>query len=126
MVTTPQVERNMSKNSTMSSDDYEVLDESLDESNFYAPSLLPSSTLESHDVDVENNMSIWVPPPPQDEADERSMYLVDDDDDDDEIGWGNLTSSEYRIQEKATALQDRRRAMRAVVDGHFRACCTTT
>jgi 1-phosphatidylinositol-3-phosphate 5-kinase len=122
---TTRVERSLSKRSTISSDDYEGLDESLDESNFYAPSSLPSSTLECHDVDVENNIAIWVPPPPQDEADERAMYLANDDDDDDdennEIGWGNLTSSEYRNKEKATAMQDQRRAMRAVVDGHFKA-----
>ncbi|KAH7278037.1 hypothetical protein KP509_38G020800 [Ceratopteris richardii] len=45
----------------------------------------------------------------------------DSDDEDEQSGWGSHTSSEYRLREKPTALQEQRRAMQAVVDGHFRA-----
>eukprot|EP00250_Pteridium_aquilinum_P001811 c12023_g1_i2 orf=2594-6202(-) len=122
---TPHVERSLSRRSMMSSDDYEGPDESVDESNFYTPSLVNEPTPKAGEelVDVENNDKIWVAPPPEDEEDEiMMMNMVDDDDeDDDENGWGSLSSNEYRSREKATALQEQRRAMRAFVDGHFRA-----
>lgn len=107
----------------MSSDDYEGAEESVDESNFYSPSLVQEPTPSVEElVDVENNHSIWVPPPPEHENDEMALSMVDDDDEeDDESGWGSLSSSEYRIREKASASQEQRKAMQAVVDGHFRA-----
>ncbi|KAH7281274.1 hypothetical protein KP509_36G038800 [Ceratopteris richardii] len=120
-----QVERSLSKRSTLSSDDYyEGPEESVDESNLYTPSLVHDSVqvVAEELVDVENNESIWVPPPPEDKDDEMTVSLADDaDDEDGDSGWGSLSSSEYRIREKATASQEQRRAMRAVVDGHFRA-----
>ncbi|KAI5055795.1 hypothetical protein GOP47_0029658 [Adiantum capillus-veneris] len=124
MEKSPHVERSLSRRSMLSSDDYEGPEESVDESNFYTPSLVHDSTpaVGEEFVDVENNEAIWVPPPPEDEAEEMAMSMVDDDDDgDNESGWGSLSNSEYRIREKATASQEQRRAMRAVVDGHFRA-----
>ncbi|MCO5576655.1 hypothetical protein L7F22_030470 [Adiantum nelumboides] len=120
----PHVERSLSRRSILSSEDYEGPEESVDESNFYTPSLVHESTTTVGEdlVDVENTESIWVPPPPEDEDEEMAMSMVDDDDDDDdESGWGSLSSSEYRIREKVTAAQEQRRAMRSVVDGHFRA-----
>lgn len=118
---TPDIERSFSRRSLMSSDEYEGPEESVDESNFYTPSLVqePTPTVGEELVDVENNESIWVPPPPEDED---AMSMVDEDDEeDDESGWGSFSSTDYRIREKATASQEQRRAMRAVVERHFRA-----
>lgn len=117
------VERTLSRRSGMSADEYEGPEESVDESNFYTPSLLEEHASEAGEepVDVENNPLIWLAPAPEDEDDETGLSMVDDDDDDEESGWGSLTNSEYRSREKAAASDEQRKAMRAVVDGHFRA-----
>ncbi|XVE70780.1 hypothetical protein DITRI_Ditri10aG0098300 [Diplodiscus trichospermus] len=78
-------------------------------------------------VDFENNGLLWLPPEPEDEEDEREAALFDDDDDDEGATgeWGYLRSSnsfgsgEYRSRDKSA--EEHRRAMKNVVEGHFRA-----
>ncbi|XP_010261690.1 PREDICTED: 1-phosphatidylinositol-3-phosphate 5-kinase FAB1B-like [Nelumbo nucifera] len=86
--------------------------------------------MEAEPVDFENNGLLWVPPEPEDEEDEREAVLFggDDDDDDDDGAtgeWGylrsssNLGSGEYRSRDRSS--EEHRKAMKNVVDGHFRA-----
>lgn len=78
-------------------------------------------------VDFENNGLLWLPPEPEDEEDEREAFLLDDDDDDEGTAgeWGYLRSSnsfscgEFRNREKSS--EEHRKAMKNVVEGHFRA-----
>ncbi|CAN1136142.1 1-phosphatidylinositol-3-phosphate 5-kinase FAB1B [Linum perenne] len=80
-------------------------------------------------VDFENNGLLWLPPEPEDEDDERETPTFDDDDDDEDDGttgeWGYLRpsnsfgSGELRSREKSS--EEHRKAMKNVVEGHFRA-----
>ncbi|KAG0587219.1 hypothetical protein KC19_2G149200 [Ceratodon purpureus] len=103
--------------STQSCDDIESLDGILNEPPMYeeeAPQPPAAKEVDHPSVDYESNGVIWVPPPPEDEDDEAEMSLVDEDDED--VEWvprmpGSVSSSENRSKA----------AMRAIVDGHFRA-----
>ncbi|XP_068657830.1 1-phosphatidylinositol-3-phosphate 5-kinase FAB1B-like isoform X2 [Aristolochia californica] len=92
----------------------------------------PSSSIygvensESEPVDFENNGLLWLPPEPEDEEDDREAVLFDDDDDEDATGeWRQLRSSssfgsgEYRSRDRSS--EEHRKAMKSVVEGHFRA-----
>lgn len=91
----------------------------------------PSTLYEVEDVntepvDFENNGVLWLPPEPENEEDEREALLFDDDDDGAATGeWGYLRSSgsfgsgELRNRDKSN--EEHKRAMKNVVDGHFRA-----
>uniref|UniRef100_A0A1D1XVV7 1-phosphatidylinositol-3-phosphate 5-kinase n=1 Tax=Anthurium amnicola TaxID=1678845 RepID=A0A1D1XVV7_9ARAE len=77
-------------------------------------------------VDFENNGLLWLIPDPEDGEDEREVSLFDDDDEEDASGeWGNLHTSnsfgsgELRCRDRAS--EEHRKAMKHVVDGHFRA-----
>ncbi|KAJ8621284.1 hypothetical protein MRB53_029813 [Persea americana] len=77
-------------------------------------------------VDFENNGLLWLPPEPEDEEDEREAILFDDDDDEDATGeWKTLRSSssfgsrEHRSRDRSG--EEHRKALKIVVDGHFRA-----
>ncbi|GAV70984.1 Cpn60_TCP1 domain-containing protein/FYVE domain-containing protein/PIP5K domain-containing protein [Cephalotus follicularis] len=78
-------------------------------------------------VDFENNGLLWLPPEPEDEEDEREAVLFDDDDDDGGATgeWGYLRASnrlgggEFRNRDKSS--EEHRKAMKTVVEGHFRA-----
>ncbi|XP_024401237.1 1-phosphatidylinositol-3-phosphate 5-kinase FAB1A isoform X2 [Physcomitrium patens] len=103
---------------TQSCDDIESLDGILNEPPMYEEeTLVPPVTneIDHPNVDYESNGVIWVPPPPEDEdEDDAEMSLVDEDDED--VEWvprmpGSVSSSENRSKA----------AMRAIVDGHFRA-----
>lgn len=91
-------------------------------------------TTNAEPVDFENNGLLWLPPEPEDEEDEREADLFDDDDDGGGGGdggggatgeWGYLHSSnnfgggEFRTREKS--IEEHRKAMKNVVEGHFRA-----
>lgn len=95
-----------------------------------APS--PLCTIEDVDnitelVDFENNGLLWLPPEPENEEDDGNGSFFDDDDDDLEISgeWGHLWSycsfgsGEYHEKEKSG--EDQKKAMKNVVDEHFRA-----
>jgi len=82
-------------------------------------------------VDFESNALLWLPPEPEDEEDDREAVLFDDDEDEGTTGggeWGYLRSStsfgsgEYRSRDKTS--EDHRKAMKTVVEGHFRALVT--
>ncbi|KAJ4848118.1 hypothetical protein Tsubulata_026169 [Turnera subulata] len=78
-------------------------------------------------VDFESNGLLWLPPEPEDEEDEREAVPYEDDDDDEGATgeWGYLRpsnsfgSGEYRSRVKS--IEEHRRAMKNVVEGHFRA-----
>ncbi|KAL4178859.1 hypothetical protein AMTRI_Chr13g117270 [Amborella trichopoda] len=91
-----------------------------------ASSIYGMETKDSEPVDFENNGLLWLPPEPEDKEDEREVGLFDDDDDEGNSGeWGYLRSSgsfgsgEYRHKDRSS--EEHRKAMKNVVDGHFRA-----
>ncbi|CAI0448181.1 unnamed protein product [Linum tenue] len=79
--------------------------------------------------DFENNGLLWLPPEPEDEEDDRETLFFNDNDDEEDDGttgdWGYLRpsnsfgSGELRGREKSS--EDNRKAMKYVVEGHFRA-----
>ncbi|CAN0913380.1 1-phosphatidylinositol-3-phosphate 5-kinase FAB1B [Linum grandiflorum] len=79
-------------------------------------------------VDFENNGLLWLPPEPEDEEDERETPLFDDDEDEEDDAttgeWGyrpsnSFGSGELRSKEKSS--EEHKKAMKNVVEGHFRA-----
>ncbi|MQL93056.1 hypothetical protein Taro_025686 [Colocasia esculenta] len=77
-------------------------------------------------VDFENNGILWLPPEPEDVEDEREGFPFDEDEEEYASGdWGCLRSSnsfgsgESRTRDRAN--EEHRKAMKHVVDGHFRA-----
>ncbi|KAI3716390.1 hypothetical protein L6452_23707 [Arctium lappa] len=92
-----------------------------------APSSLYAAQDVAEPVDFENNGVLWLPPEPEDEEDEREALLFDDDDDDGDAAgeWGylrsssNLGSGECRNRDRSN--EEHKKAMKNVVDGHFRA-----
>lgn len=76
-------------------------------------------------VDIEKILDIWIPPEPEDEQDEQETGVFDDEDDDDDGSWGlprstgSFSDTEYKSKERSS--EEYRKAMRSVVDGHFRA-----
>ncbi|KAI5336634.1 hypothetical protein L3X38_015902 [Prunus dulcis] len=102
-------------------DEHDTGDECEASSSLYSP-----GDVDAEPVDFENNGLLWLPPEPEDEEDERETVLVDDDDDGDATGeWGRLRASssfgsgEYRNRDRSG--EEHKRAMKNVVDGHFRA-----
>lgn len=88
------------------------------------PPLYDVKGTDAEPVDFENNGLLWLPPEPEDEDDEREASLFDDDDDDATGEWGYLHSNsfgtgEYRNRDRSS--EEHRRAMKNVVEGHFRA-----
>ncbi|KAK9101643.1 hypothetical protein Scep_025073 [Stephania cephalantha] len=82
--------------------------------------------LDAEPVDFESNALLWLPPEPEDEDDEKDLGLCAEDDDEDTTSeWGRLRSSnsfgsgENRTRDKST--EEHKKAMKNVVDGHFRA-----
>ncbi|OVA08293.1 FYVE zinc finger [Macleaya cordata] len=73
-------------------------------------------------VDFENNGLLWLPPEPEEGENDG---ICDDDDDEEATGeWGYLRSSslgsgEYRSRDRSS--EEHKKAMKNVVDGHFRA-----
>ncbi|KAF8365160.1 hypothetical protein HHK36_032831 [Tetracentron sinense] len=77
-------------------------------------------------VDFENNGLLWLPLELEDEEDKREAVLFDDDDDEDARGeWGYLRSSSSfgsgECCSRDRSSEEHRKAMKNVVDGHFRA-----
>lgn len=89
--------------------------------------LYPVADADAEPVDFENNGLLWLPPEPEDEEDEREAMLFDDDDDNENVTgeWGYLRTSssfgsgEYRNRDRSS--EEHKKAMKTVVDGHFRA-----
>lgn len=83
-----------------------------------------SDVCEAEPLDFENNGLLWLPPEPEDGEDERESALFDDDDGGDASGeWGYLrpSSSFGSGSNRERSSEEHRRAMKNVVDGHFRA-----
>ncbi|TYI25291.1 hypothetical protein ES332_A05G040200v1 [Gossypium tomentosum] len=76
-------------------------------------------------VDFENNWLLWLPPEPADGEDEREAALFDDDDENEGATgeWGYLRSNSFGTGERSRdkSVEEHRRAMKNVVEGHFRA-----
>ncbi|KAG8087483.1 hypothetical protein GUJ93_ZPchr0010g10302 [Zizania palustris] len=81
--------------------------------------------LENEPVDFENNSSLWLPPEPEDEEDDHDGALCDDDDGEDATGeWGYLRSNSFgsgHCRSRDKSAEEHKRAMKDIVDGHFRA-----
>ncbi|OVA05249.1 FYVE zinc finger [Macleaya cordata] len=89
-----------------------------------ASSLYALEGKDAEPVDFENNGLLWIPPEPEGkEGDQDGLF--DDDDDDDATGEWCLRSSssldigEYRSRDRLG--EEHKKAMKNVVDGHFRA-----
>lgn len=95
--------------------------ESSYESN--ASSIYELENADAEPVDFENNGLLWLPPDPEDD-DERDHILIDDDEED-PIGEkydrssNSFGSGEYQTKERSS--EEQKKAMKSVVDGHFRA-----
>ncbi|CAL9778932.1 unnamed protein product [Musa acuminata subsp. burmannicoides] len=76
-------------------------------------------------MDFENNQQLWLPPEPEDEEDEREAVLFDDDEEDATGEWhypcssNSFSSSGHGSRDRSS--EEHKRAMKSVVDGHFRA-----
>ncbi|PKA65141.1 1-phosphatidylinositol-3-phosphate 5-kinase FAB1B [Apostasia shenzhenica] len=78
---------------------------------------------EKEQVDFEKNICLWLPPDPENEEDEKESSLVDDDGEDAIGEWGYLQSSNFcggEYQTKSRSSEEHKKAMKNVVDGHFR------
>lgn len=90
-------------------------------------SMYDAQHVDAEPMDYENNGLLWLPPDPEDEEDDREAGLFDDDDDyGDAAGeWGYLrTSSSFGSGESRNrdrSSEEHKKAMKNVVDGHFRA-----
>lgn len=89
-------------------------------SSFYS-----DGNVDAEPVDFENNGLLWLPPEPEDEEDEKETVLLDDDEDDASGEWGYLrTSSSFgngETRNRDRSSEEHKKAMKNVVDGHFRA-----
>ncbi|CAL9046975.1 1-phosphatidylinositol-3-phosphate 5-kinase FAB1B-like isoform X2 [Musa acuminata AAA Group] len=76
-------------------------------------------------MDFENNQQLWLPPEPEDEEDEKEAVMFEDDEEDATGEWHYLRSSnsfgsrEHRSRDRSS--EEHKKAMKSVVDGHFRA-----
>ncbi|PON78285.1 Chaperonin Cpn60/TCP-1 family [Trema orientale] len=104
-------------------DEHDMADECEASSSLY----VADGNVDAEPVDFESNGLLWLPPEPEDEEDEKETGLFDDDDDDDGNAtgeWGYLRSSSFGIGESRNrdrSNEEHKKAMKNVVDGHFRA-----
>ncbi|XP_071686075.1 1-phosphatidylinositol-3-phosphate 5-kinase FAB1B-like isoform X2 [Rutidosis leptorrhynchoides] len=98
----------------------------VNDENEASSSLYAAQDIDAEPFDFENNGELWLPPEPEDGEDEREALLYDDDDEDNnaadgvgEWGYGNSGSGELRNRDKSN--EEHKKAMKNVVDGHFRA-----
>ncbi|KAL4290601.1 hypothetical protein GQ457_14G007610 [Hibiscus cannabinus] len=77
-------------------------------------------------IDFEDNKLLWLPPEPEDEEDDKEAALFDDDDEDCGVTgeWGYLRTSSFgsgKSRFKDNSKEVQKKAMKNIVDGHFRA-----
>ncbi|GJN16079.1 hypothetical protein PR202_gb03029 [Eleusine coracana subsp. coracana] len=76
-------------------------------------------------VDFENNISLWVSPEPEDEEEDHDGVLCDDDEGEDATGeWGYQRSNSFgngHCRSRDKSAEEHKKAMKEIVDGHFRA-----
>ncbi|GAB4849986.1 hypothetical protein Ancab_029285 [Ancistrocladus abbreviatus] len=88
-------------------------------------SLCAAEDVDTEPVDFENNGLLWLPPEPENEEDEKEPVLFQDDDGDNTGEWGCLRtlgsfgSGERQSSERSD--EDHKKAMKNIVDGHFKA-----
>eukprot|EP00850_Spirogloea_muscicola_P000467 SM000002S05547 [mRNA] locus=s2:715569:726170:- [translate_table: standard] len=88
---------------------------------------------------IEDVSQLWIPPPPEDEGENVTLRALADEDSDEDGGWGtgranggspvggSSSGGGARLSphdlgdRQASAADEHRQALRAVVDGHFRA-----
>ncbi|XP_074589032.1 1-phosphatidylinositol-3-phosphate 5-kinase FAB1B-like [Curcuma longa] len=95
--------------------------ESSYESN--ASSIYELDNADAEPVDFENNGLLWLPPDPEDD-DERDHILIDDDEEDPMGEKYDRSSNSFgsgECQTKERSSEEQKKAMKSVVDGHFRA-----
>ncbi|XP_051131111.1 1-phosphatidylinositol-3-phosphate 5-kinase FAB1B-like isoform X2 [Andrographis paniculata] len=73
-------------------------------------------------VEYEKDGFIWLPPEPEDEEDEREDVASEEDDGNENSAgeWGYLRSSSFLDGEYRRSHDEHKRAMKRIVDGHFR------
>nr|CAB3483125.1 unnamed protein product [Digitaria exilis] len=100
-------------------------DHSVDECcNARSSSMYSMEVLDNEPVDFENNSSLWVPPEPEDEEDDHDGERDDDEGVDATGEWGYQRSSSFgsgHCRGRDKSAEEHKRAMKDIVDGHFRA-----
>ncbi|TVU05669.1 hypothetical protein EJB05_48841 [Eragrostis curvula] len=93
--------------------------------NTRSSSMYSMEVPESEPVDFENNSSLWIHPEPEDEEDDHDGVLCDDDEGQDATGeWGYLRSNSFgsgHCRSRDKSAEEHKKAMKEIVDGHFRA-----
>ncbi|XBI10151.1 1-phosphatidylinositol-3-phosphate 5-kinase FAB1B isoform X2 [Aegilops tauschii subsp. strangulata] len=96
-----------------------------EECNARSSSLYGMEVLENELVDFENNSSLWLPPEAEDEEDDHDGAPCDDDEGEDATGeWGYLRSNSFssgHCRNRDKSSEEHKKAMKDIVDGHFRA-----
>jgi 1-phosphatidylinositol-3-phosphate 5-kinase len=81
--------------------------------------------VENELVDFENNSSLWRPPEAGDEEDDHDGDPCDDHEGEDATGeWGYLRSNSFgtgHCRSRDKSAEEHKKAMKGIVDGHFRA-----
>lgn len=100
-------------------------DHSVDECcNARSSSMYSMEVLDNEPVDFENNSSLWVPPEPEDEEDDHDGERDDDEGVDATGEWGYQRSISFgsgHCRGRDKSAEEHKRAMKDIVDGHFRA-----
>ncbi|KAL2503330.1 1-phosphatidylinositol-3-phosphate 5-kinase FAB1B [Forsythia ovata] len=119
---------------TQRSNEVEKVGEEADKQNngveFGQPPLNHLNGTDVEPVNFEDNGQLWLPPEPEDEEDERDALLFDDDGGgrEDATGeWSYLRSSSFgggESRSRDRSNEEHRKAMKKIVDGHFRALIT--
>ncbi|XP_037468277.1 1-phosphatidylinositol-3-phosphate 5-kinase FAB1B-like isoform X3 [Triticum dicoccoides] len=96
-----------------------------EECNARSSSLYGMEVLENELVDFENNSSLWLPPEAEDEEDDHDGAPCDDEEGEDATGeWGYLRSNSFssgHCRSRDKSAEEHKKAMKDIVDGHFRA-----
>lgn len=116
---------NTELHSALGADKMEELN--LDNSDEYnaSSSIYGMKGADAEPVDFENNAVLWFPPDPEDAEDDREGTLFDDDEEEDATGeWGYLRSTSFGsgdYRSRVRSSEEHRKAMKNILDGHFRA-----
>ena len=101
-----------------------IIDNS-EECNARSSSLYGMDVVENELVDFENNNSLWLAPEAEDEEDDHDGDPGDDHEGEDATGeWGYLRSNSFgtgHCRSRDKSAEEHKKAMKDIVDGHFRA-----
>ncbi|WVZ92657.1 hypothetical protein U9M48_038703 [Paspalum notatum var. saurae] len=100
-------------------------DHSVDECcNARSSSMYSMEVPDNEPVDFESNSALWVPPEPEDEEDDHDGECDDDEGVDATGEWGYLRSNSFgsgHCRSRDKSAEEHKKAMKDIVDGHFRA-----